>query len=390
MPITFGASARLDTLTGLRGLLLLWVMFVHLPTEVLPTWAHHAHSTWRFGVDIFLAISGFLVTRSLLQDETSPTGEVVKSFLVRRAARIFPAYYVMLSVVVLLAFASRSGLWTQLVHLASTAPSFLLFYANYLIPGREIPHSLAITWSLSFQEQFYTGLAILFVVLGRRRLVWALAAASIASILMRFYMVYGPWAGLSRAWHYQSWLHLNFDAIGWGCLFWFWHKPMLRFFSVSRWVGEARAAILAVIGAVIVIPGWIGGDLAYVVCTVFKAPALAALVVMVAAGNPARQLWARVLGGQVFQTLGNASYEIYLVHVITYGLVAKFGLARSTHHIPVLYLASITLGLLFCRGFSLAVQNFILGKGKKPVGEKRRPERARTEVAVAESMARAG
>ncbi|HUP58409.1 MAG TPA: acyltransferase family protein, partial [Bdellovibrionota bacterium] len=99
---------QFPTLTGFRGLCILWVVFVHMPLE-LPIWLENPTSRWGIGVDLFLAISGFLVTRSLYQSHQIVIGkggtgfQAAKEFLIRRVSRIFPPYFALLAIIAALA-----------------------------------------------------------------------------------------------------------------------------------------------------------------------------------------------------------------------------------------------------------------------------------------------
>jgi peptidoglycan/LPS O-acetylase OafA/YrhL len=53
------------------------------------------------GVDLFFAISGFLITTLLLRERDQAAGVSVRRFYVRRAARIFPLYYAVLGLTAL-------------------------------------------------------------------------------------------------------------------------------------------------------------------------------------------------------------------------------------------------------------------------------------------------
>lgn len=77
----------------LRSLAILLVILVHLPVEATPpSLVGHA---W-LGVDVFFVLSGFLIGTQLFR-EVARTGRVdLKSFYLRRAFRIFPAFFVVL------------------------------------------------------------------------------------------------------------------------------------------------------------------------------------------------------------------------------------------------------------------------------------------------------
>ena len=354
---------RFEILTGLRALLLMWVMFVHLPSDAVPGFLTEPHTKWRFGVDFFLAISGFLVTRSLLQDAPQSSSlaaraMTVRRYLERRVARVFPAYYVMLAVIGVAAFALRGGLLEHLREIAPILPSFPLFFANYTIPamGDKVPHPLLILWSMSFQEQFYLLLAAFYFAGGNRLGRWLLAA-SLGSVACRFFMAFGPWAvGEHRA-YYEGWLHLNFDAIGWGCLAWLAREPLSRLWATRTRVWIVNSLLLVAIYAVIVIPGHFpGNEQVFVVNQALKAIFFALGIVAVSELENSKGLFARALKSTLARRVGNAAFEVYLVHVFIYGLVQKAPFLKGVVALPALYGVSILVGVVFYERFSLPVQ----------------------------------
>lgn len=99
------------------------------------------------GVDIFFVLSGFLITRILLQ--TKEISNALSTFYMRRLIRIFPAYYLLL--IMYFTFFQ----WINPT--GSRAPWLYLFYLgdfNGFFPDlRVMP--LHHTWSLAVEEQFY-------------------------------------------------------------------------------------------------------------------------------------------------------------------------------------------------------------------------------------------
>jgi peptidoglycan/LPS O-acetylase OafA/YrhL len=163
----------------LRGVAILSVIGLHVE---LPA-THYAILTMLMdpfkqmggrGVDLFFVLSGFLVGGLLLK-EYRDTGVVNGGrFLVRRAFKIWPAYYVF---ILFNAVARHHPLNTFLV-------ANLLHLQNYL------GSSLAQTWTLSIEEHFYLFLSLLLLWAARKRLsaqriLQCLGALCLLALLLR-------------------------------------------------------------------------------------------------------------------------------------------------------------------------------------------------------------
>ncbi len=106
-----------------------------------------------FGVDLFFVLSGFLITR-LLVDEIDATGRVdVQRFYLRRLLRLTPPLLLFLTAYLVIA----PSLWPQLdlmVHVRDVA--LVAFYlSDYSQAFWNNPKVLIHTWSLSVEEHFY-------------------------------------------------------------------------------------------------------------------------------------------------------------------------------------------------------------------------------------------
>lgn len=177
-------------LDGIRGLAILMVLGCHLiyiSNLQVPIYAlaRGVKDSLFCGVDIFFALSGFLITRILVQ--TMNDARFFRSFYARRALRIFPLYYGVL----LMLFACtpvlrahwRGDQWR------------LLTYSNRLFPDAagEPWHfyyggliSLVNFWSLHIEEQFYLLWPLLvFLVRSPRRLLYVAAGLSVAALGLR-------------------------------------------------------------------------------------------------------------------------------------------------------------------------------------------------------------
>lgn len=147
----FLACRRFESLDGLRALSILAVIWHHTAATAFGggLLAHMGTE----GVTLFFAISGFLITTLLLR-ERHRTGLIdLRAFYVRRALRIFPLYYVVLMVylVLVVVLERNSAVGGQFFR---NLPYFLTYTSNWFVPldGRVIFY---FAWSLAAEEQFY-------------------------------------------------------------------------------------------------------------------------------------------------------------------------------------------------------------------------------------------
>jgi peptidoglycan/LPS O-acetylase OafA/YrhL len=131
------------------------------------------------GVDLFFALSGYLIGNQILAGLRAGTFSMGR-FAARRLLRTLPNYYVVLA---LYAF------WPPFIDGARHAPwwQYLTFTLNFgLMPGTRFSHS----WSLCVEEQFYFVLPVVALLVARCRgavaLGWcALACGLAAGMLFR-------------------------------------------------------------------------------------------------------------------------------------------------------------------------------------------------------------
>src|SRR6202167_2318501 len=128
---------RIPTLDGLRAVAIIVVIANHAGLA--------AGGLGHLGVMIFFALSGYLITKRLL-DEYRINGRIsLRNFFLRRALRFLPPAFPFLAVVSVLASLG------VIVCSASDIRGALLFYINYLHSTGYVAH----LWSLSVEEHFY-------------------------------------------------------------------------------------------------------------------------------------------------------------------------------------------------------------------------------------------
>ena len=164
---------------GLRALAVLPVIFFHAGFELF--------SGGFVGVDVFLVISGYLITTIIISEMSEGKFSILK-FYERRARRILPAlFFVML---VSLPFA---WLWLtpkdlkdfgQSLIATSTFSSNILFWleSGYFDTATELKPLLH-TWSLAVEEQYYILFPIFLLITWRLGLKWILSILAIILVI---------------------------------------------------------------------------------------------------------------------------------------------------------------------------------------------------------------
>lgn len=317
------------------------------------------------GVDVFLVVSGFLIT-GLLIAEFERTGTVsLRQFVARRARRLLPLAGVVLTVTAVL------GAWLMAPlmrpRLFDDVRAAALFVANWRFAGQATDYSDVTAadslvnhwWSLAVEEQFYLvwPLVILGVgiVAARRRAVPVRAALAfvigvvlVASLIVSVVLTsrLGPEA------YYVT--HARLWELAFGALLATVLTGGRRSLRVPRWVREivAAAGLSAVVASALVydaatpFPGW---------AAVVPVVGTGALIVAGASGTTAI---GRLLGLRPFTRLGHWSYAWYLWHwpVIGLALIAADRWAWSLDG-DVVTAAAVALSLVLAAASHRFIEN---------------------------------
>lgn len=119
------------------------------------------------GVDLFFVISGFVVSKSLLDSlRLSNKRRIVASFYVRRAFRILPlAFACMAYYMAIYLIAEKSGKPNLFADVPESIKAILTLRFNYFLAYNPKLYSLGFFWTLMVEEHFYLLLPLLLVVL---------------------------------------------------------------------------------------------------------------------------------------------------------------------------------------------------------------------------------
>ena len=159
-------SKYLPSIDSLRALAVLAVIIYHVDVNYLPGGF--------LGVDLFFVLSGYLIS-SLIIKEYKKTGSVnLYNFYIRRARRLLPAVYFMITVglVVMVLFNEvllrKSHLDAIFGYIYSSNWWYIFHKLDYFDSfGAQSPFKHL--WSLAIEEQFYMIFPLLFLLVNRKK-----------------------------------------------------------------------------------------------------------------------------------------------------------------------------------------------------------------------------
>jgi peptidoglycan/LPS O-acetylase OafA/YrhL len=340
------SGQHISSLDGLRGLAFLMIFFRHygLTSHQTQIWtriaAYLCAGGW-MGVDLFFVLSGFLITGILL--DTREQARYFTNFYVRRALRIFPLYYTMVAILLIL---------TPWLHLQWHRGHFAyLFYAGNIaynlnpdLAQVRPAVSLLHLWSLAVEEQFYLAWPLVVLLISnRQRLVWICGWLSLGGLALRICLLLWLPRGDAYEWCYAQ-LPTHMDGLLSGALAAIW----VRMMPLEQVLEAARKILpyaLVVTGGVIVFSGI---DFHSVGMIVIGFPALAitfACFVLLAL-RPASFV-NRFGNVRMLRFIGRYSYGMYVYHILFWlGLAWVQRWLQGKLHSTILGGVSFTLLML--------------------------------------------
>ena len=333
-------SSRILELDGLRAIAILLVLGCHYPG-----FANRLYGLPQFGwvgVDIFFALSGYLITTILLGLRSRSTPYT--TFYSRRFIRILPPYLI----TTLFLFAVAIVQHWKLLNLAVSQLLFLQayqemtreflwqlihhpkFYLTHLPPLFQFAHHLRVGqtgvemicasapgtyWSLSIEEYFYLLWAPIVLRCSRRAILWTALGVCGAEMFARWMVGYIAYFSLI----------CRFDALLFGALLALlldhWRRR-----GAPSWSGRLFAAIFAIsstgIAAILfairpILGREIRSSPLFLVfgLSLFSIAVTASMGLLL--GNAGKDWWiGRILRSRFLVFIGTISYTMYLVHIL--------------------------------------------------------------------------
>jgi len=286
-------------LDGIRGGLIVAVIGVHYVGY--PAGGYYS-------MEVFFALSGFLIT-TLLLEEHDRTGRIARAaFYRRRAYRLLPALFTMLAVYAIAMWASPVKAIEQVAAGASYATNIILASGSHLLDGSP----LLPLWSLAQEEQFYLLWPLLLVLLLARRVRESRIAVALACVFLAL-AVYRAGLGLAGASMVRLYCgpDTHADGLVLGCLLALVRRRGVRVPQLAGWLGLGALLAAYALAPPIGPPGPIAYGLAPM--------SIASTLLVGAAVQPG--FLSRCLSFRPLVWLGVISYSLYVWHYVILWLV---------------------------------------------------------------------
>ena len=377
---TIGAGnwKRLDGIDLLRGLAIFFVLMnhvnirlliAHVPyTEFLPAQLVH-FLVWngQLGVQMFFAVSGFLITSISLRRWGTLSNVNVRDFYLFRFARIAPLLLLLLAVLSGLHFANVHNfvVSAKTGGLGRALWAALTLHVNVLEARRGyLPGNWDILWSLSVEEMFYLFFPVVCWIFGRGKVFLAILAA---------FVVLGPFGRTVFAHGNEVWSEYSYlggmEGIALGCLTAI-IASRIRFSRAALWIlglGGTAIVSLSLVFSWQAYQGWLGR-------TGLNMTVLGVGTCMFIAATAQTQ-WRSPRILMPLLKIGQYSYEVYLTHMfVVFGLFGLFTeLGKPMGLVPVLFTAVVlmagVLGAGVARFYSEPMNHYLRHRSRRGQGE---------------------
>ncbi len=327
MQLTLRRPYYYPELDGLRFLAFLLVFIHNAPAALPGPFFAVLHEYGWIGVDLFLCLSAYLLTRLLLHEHQRDGGFNVQKFYVRRILRIWPLYF--LVVLVSAAITIHLSGWTPLTSLRFVG---LMTFTDNMMAAWLGFNTFAFAphlWTISYEEQFYAVLpwALRWLLKRSTRQRWLAFGGVIAAFVgLRALLIYlnAPYPAIYVLPETHFMAILGGFMMGLGLLDEvFEHLPQWMLLSGG----------FAYLGLVVLlpnkdVPGW---------HLIFTYPGLSMTLILYAIMHRKNRFRIGILENPTVSHLGKISYGLYIFHF--FGLNFGLFLAESLHIAPAAAIA---------------------------------------------------
>lgn len=323
---------NLNLIQVLRGVASLLVVFYHTSSNLISnfnsTFLGNIFFFGSSGVDVFFVLSGFIITWTSFKNLENP-GKLGQ-FLLRRVVRIFPVYWIIITLFLLAQIIFPAYYRTHFdLSFLNLASSYLLLPGHVMING--------VSWSLTYELFFYLLFALAFLIPNKK---WAFALAMLYAVALIILYVSG----------------YNILQAG------NWTRLVLSPMNIEFFLGVLAAVVIPRISQKAALPFlWIGlilfvaGGAFIDMQQIELHPDLPLRVLVfgpasffIITGIVKYELNKKIAVPQLMLRLGEASYTLYLLHLPVVVAFAKIISMFNIHNTAVLHLLIILLIVFIC------------------------------------------
>ncbi len=316
VPAAVRQNTRLAEVEALRTIAVLLVLVQHLPDNLI-FWPSYLGDKILFtsgfwtGVDLFFAISGFVIARSLLPRLAGVTDwlsftRIAVTFWIARAWRLLPSAWFRLTAPLILCLAfNRSGIYGSFADNWSVFVAGLLDLQNFHLM-QTFYHSGNGTafaqWSLSLEEQFYLLLPFAAFFF-RRYLVFPLLLLAFAG----FFVPNTILMHMVRLW-----------PVAFGVLLALWSLHRSYHECAPTGLAKSRAARIGLLVILLTCLVSTGSTNLHIVSFYQGPVALISVILVWVASYGRGYLWQAGFSRRMMEGIAARSYCLYLVHIPVY------------------------------------------------------------------------
>ncbi len=317
----------------------------------------------KLGVVLFFVLSGFLITYLLLAERNFYNTIDVRKFYIRRILRIWPLYYFVLALSLIVLFFIPGLQITDNLNARGITLQIILLYIFFL-PNLALSYALPIpffaqSWSVGVEEQFY----LVWPLLLRRFKNTGILLGSI--IVIYLFVKLGLFGIIKFKFHYWNdnmnmlkafWNSFLIDTMAIGGLFAFaYHKKsvLLKFFyhPIIQMIAYSVMVYLFISGMAV------GNMKSEIFALLFG------ILILNVATNTRMNV--AILNTRLFQYLGKISYGVYMYHslciIISIKLMIKYGFYNN---ILLYVMATLFTILLSALSYQYLEKYFLLLKDR--------------------------
>jgi peptidoglycan/LPS O-acetylase OafA/YrhL len=307
------SRSRIAELDGIRGIAILMVLVWHYfycqGAGASSYWLAPATSMFWSGVDLFFVLSGVLIGGIIVDNMGDPG--FYRTFFIRRAARIVPLYVLLVGLHFFLQRQLDQASFEWLFRDRDKIPiaSYLCFTQNLYMGanGTFASNSIAMTWSLAVEEQFYLLVSCL-LLFGTKRFSKIVVVLAVVSPFLRLAF---PWfmVFVNMPFRMDSFLLGVLVAIG------FRRESFVKLVEQTRYLLWVLFGIMLSGVGLMSLPGAKQGFLELTAIAGFYA-----LAITLAIAHRGQAITSP-LRSKILTGLGKYSYGIYMYHQMFSGLI---------------------------------------------------------------------